>query len=153
MVQIGHLLFGGGMHGLAQVIENTFSKRRKDNKNIFWKLISIAIVYTFCTLAWVFFRADNISDAFFVLTHMFDGLSRGKDYFSNSIGLGYYQCARIGIMILILAVYDALSLKYDVIDIVSKQKIIVRWLLYVLLVMIIFLFANVGNNSFIYFQF
>lgn len=145
----------GGIHGIAQIVENTFIKRQRDikNNNIIWKTISIIVVYVFCTLAWVFFRADNITDAVFVLVHIFDGLSGGKHYFNNSIGLNYYHGVKLGILITILVIYDYLSLKFDVIDMISKQKSLFRWTIYILLVMLVFLFATVNSNSFIYFQF
>lgn len=54
----------------------------------------------------------------------------------------------------VLFVYDLASLKRDVIGAVSRQRGIVRWSVYVLLLVVIALFSYKGiATEFIYFQF
>ena len=56
--------------------------------------------------------------------------------------------------VVILGIYDYISLKQDVIALISRQNFLVRWLIYVLLLVVIALFSNKGiATEFIYFQF
>ncbi len=144
----------GGIHGVAQIIENRIfpdQKTRKDHKAV--KVLRWALVFLFCNLAWVFFRADTFSDAVYVLTHLFTGIGAGKQYLNNSIGLDFFHMGKIGFCLLLLAAYDFASLKTDVIASIGKRPLIVRWGIYLAFAMVLFLFAQVGNHSFIYFQF
>ena len=58
----------GGIHGAAQILENVFMKglhavRTKKVGKFFMTLG----VFIFCSLAWIFFRADTFADAFYVI--------------------------------------------------------------------------------------
>ena len=56
--------------------------------------------------------------------------------------------------VVLLGIYDHAALKCDVITEFSKQKCFIRWPVYVLLLVIIALFAPKGvATEFIYFQF
>ena len=57
-------------------------------------------------------------------------------------------------MIGILGIYDGLSLKYDVIECIGRWKPLLRWPVYLMIVLLILFLAPIGNaSSFIYFQF
>lgn len=144
----------GAIHGVAQVFERLVDKRlsvfRKTHIGAF---LSWIVVFDFCSVAWVFFRANSIKDAIYVLSHMFTGISQGKHYFGNAIGLGYYECAKIALMVAILSLFDFFSLKMDVISCIGHKSVVFRWIIYIAFVMILYLFSHVGNSSFIYFQF
>ena len=144
----------GGIHGAAQIIENMFAKPlRQFRKTKAGHLLLWGTTFVFCSLAWTFFRADTFSDALYVISHALDGVTGGRRYFSNLIGLRSYEYIKIGGLVSILAFYDFMSLKTDVIAWITGKNILLRWTTYTALIFIIFLFANIGNNSFIYFQF
>ena len=68
----------GGLHGLLQVLEQALhlTGRRADGDErhgVKW-WIRVGIVFIAVCLAWVFFRADTLGDAVYLLTHMFDGI-------------------------------------------------------------------------------
>ena len=144
----------GGIHGAAQIVENALSKyfkKIKDNKVGY--ILSVLLTFLFCSFAWIFFRAESCGDAFFIIGHMFDRISEGRHYFSNAIGLGNDPCVRIACMVLLLAVYDYFSLKTDVIEWIGSKHWTFRWLVYSVMVMLLFLFSQIGSHSFLYFQF
>lgn len=145
----------GGIHGGALLLERILYQQIRflNNKKRLYKLLSWTIVFCFCNLAWVFFRAESVKDALFVISNMFNGISKGRQYLSNSIGLGYWKCIKILFTVFLLALYDFYSKKTDVIVWLSKQKSLIRWTIYIMLVMWIFLFAQIGGNNFLYFQF
>lgn len=148
----------GGVHGIAQVIENVLAISQKIKINTFQWIIRVIAVFCFSSLAWVFFRAQSISDAIYVFIHMFDGIALPVKYFAD----GFYE---IGIekkdILLIFTFYlfpllafDYASLRVDVIEWIGNQHKIIRWTIYISIVWIILMLTPVNNKSeFIYFQF
>jgi D-alanyl-lipoteichoic acid acyltransferase DltB (MBOAT superfamily) len=141
----------GALHGIVQVIENHINIQKKSK---FTKFISWMVVFAFCNLAWVFFRADTLKDARSVIFHAIADLKNPSTYFQTSIGLSLINLKKIFVTILVLFVYDCASLKVDVIEWVGKQKIYLRWVLYVALIYLIIMNVPIKNETaFIYFQF
>lgn len=151
----------GGIHGVGQVLQNLlFKKKRKEIKEerrgLKW-WIFVVLTFFFASFAWIFFRAETISDAFYVITHMFQGIGNPAQYVSQiDVYLGMDKLTILGMVISIalLAVYDYVSLKRDVLAWIGKRKTLVRWCIY--LVFIIFLIFNIpvtSGQEFIYFQF
>jgi D-alanyl-lipoteichoic acid acyltransferase DltB (MBOAT superfamily) len=141
----------GAMHGVVQVIENHVKVQRKSKIS---KFISWIVVFAFCNLAWVFFRADTLKDALKVIFYVVSGLKNPSTYLHSSIGLGMGSLIKIFVTIFVLFVYDYASLKVDVIEWVGKQKAYLRWLLYIVLIYLIIFNVQTNNETaFIYFQF
>ena len=132
----------GAVHGIAQVVENALSLRKAGGA------LRIAGTFAFVMLAWVFFRAESLGEAFYVLGHMFGGTEGAK--------LGMNRTAKIAALIplLILFVNECISLKSDVIDFLSRRGFAVRWLAYIALgLMVIFFSPKDIATEFVYFQF
>lgn len=144
----------GGLHGVAQIIEKVIGldelKRSK-----FGKLVSWFMVFIFCNLAWVFFRADSFSDAIFVIYHAFSSLTTISSLVHTNIGLDIRTLIYILIMIMIVAVYDYISLKTDVIELLQNKKKCLRLIIeYLIGMCIVYALVNgTGSNQFVYFQF
>lgn len=144
----------GIIHGLGQIIENILAKPLKIiRSNSFGKIASVAATFIFCSFTWIFFRSENVSDSIYVISHMFDGISSGSNYFNSSIGISLSKGLRLLFFCILLFVYDFASLNKDVIEWISAKPLIIRWAVYIIMTMFLFLFSKVGNNSFIYFQF
>ena len=144
----------GGIHGAAQLLERMIQKSFKFyNRHWLYSIFSWFVVFSFCNIAWVFFRAESLKDAIFVISHMFSGICKWKQYLGNKSGLEYFEYAKMLFVLIILAGYDLVSLQKDVILWLGEQKIVIRWIVYIFLVMWIFLFASVGEKNFLYFQF
>ena len=151
----------GGIHGFAQVVEKFLFKNKKKEKNQkpggmkWW--ISVFLTFVFATFAWIFFRAETIGDAFYVLENMFQGITNPAIYVSQiTTYLGMDKLTLIGMVISVgmLAVFDYYSLTMDVLEKLKEKKLVVRWIVYV--VFILFLIFNIPATSgqeFIYFQF
>lgn len=147
----------GGVHGLAQIIENfIIPKKTGGNKGILW-IIRVLLVFCFCSFAWIFFAANSISDAVYIITHMLEGSSSLVAYLHNgfsSIDLGVKPLFFLVLSIMILVAFDYFSLKSDVIKAISEKKTIVRWVIYtVFLLWMIFNIPTTNATEFIYFQF
>lgn len=139
----------GGLHGFLQIIENKVRKKMNVGK-----IILVIFTFLICSLLWILFRANSFADALYVFSHSLDGIRSPKTYIKSQLGISKGEALLIGISILLLAIYDMASLKVDVIDWISRQKVVLRWSIYFAFsVIIIILFPVVQSTSFIYFQF
>ncbi|MDE6025498.1 MAG: MBOAT family protein [Lachnospiraceae bacterium] len=147
----------GGIHGIAQALESTIiPKKYNKSTGLFW-IIRVMFVFAFCSFAWIFFVSSSIGDALYVISHMFSGIGNISEYLRggfSDIGMARLPFALICIWIFILAIYDLLSLKTDVIEVISDKKKMIRWFVYVCFVLIIVFFSQKGIAAeFVYFQF
>lgn len=141
----------GGIHGLAQILENHLPKAR-DKKG--YKLLAWMFVFAFCSIAWIFFRAPTLSDAVYVLKTLIADLRYPSRFRQSALGIGDPESLYCFFFIIVLAVYDLASLKTDVIKWISAKKAVVRWSVYILLIWIILAFMPpTGTSEFVYFQF
>lgn len=154
MGQTGHLFFGGGMHGIAQVFENLLSIKDK-KKSLLGKVVLWIIVFAFCNLAWVFFRAESISDALYVIGNAFGHLNDLTGYLHTKIGLSKKRLLFSLVTIVIVAIYDYLSLKMDIIqEAAHRNQFVVVCVEYIILAIIgMGIIYGAGANQFVYFQF
>jgi D-alanyl-lipoteichoic acid acyltransferase DltB (MBOAT superfamily) len=64
-------LIWGGLHGMALVASQlVFGHRRKERPVGAMRIAKLLFTFNFVTLAWVFFRAETVSKAFYVLAHL-----------------------------------------------------------------------------------
>lgn len=151
-------LIWGAVHGLLQILETFLYPKQKagtpPRKKHWWQL---PITFGLICLAWIFFRANSIQDALWIFSRLFWDIGRPLNYLKTAViclDLSYPAMAGMALSAVILLIYDILSLKQDVIGLVSKAWAPVRWLVYVLLLTAISLFSYKGiATEFIYMQF
>ncbi len=155
-------IFWGGTHGLALISEIATPIRWEERRGTFCWWSRVIICFTFVMFAWVFFRAQSFDEAAYLFRHMLDGVNHPGGYLFNGfstrygmgLGIDKLELFRIIASVCLLGVYDYVSLKTDVINVLSKQKTIMRWLIYVGIVSIIFAHYSFGRTAaFMYFQF
>lgn len=145
----------GGIHGLFQIIEKMFGIEKK-HKGKLMKLLSWIIVFGFCNFAWIFFRASSMREAMEVIDGIAVGFGNLSTFSYMTIGLTKEKLLFLIALITCLAVFDYQNMKCDVIEKISKQKTIIRWPIYIGIVVItyfIHVVFGVRNVSFVYFQF
>lgn len=150
----GTFVFWGGIHGLAQVVENVFGLNRKRKHG----LIATCIVFIFVTFAWIFFRASSWQEAFHVISYMFSGISLPMTYIRDAlmaVGIDRKECIGIGMSVLLLTIYDFISLERNPFKEFDKFPKVLRWGIYYLMgiILIVYSLQNIGGNQFVYFQF
>lgn len=148
----------GGIHGVLQVAEQALGlvkKGQKPQRGPVWWLRVICVFGLTC-LAWVFFRADSLGDAVYLLTHMHEGLKHPRAYLIQAcldLNIWIGQAFWLAVYILILLAYDYASLKGDVIARISSRGPVLRYLCYFGLVTFIIFNRSITESAFIYFQF
>jgi len=146
----------GTIHGLAQILEKNFLPKKDNLKYSFGWLFRVIVVFIFCAFAWIFFRANTLSDAVYVIAHLFDGISNPIQYLKNGLydmGIPVRDLIMPMFSILLLAAYDFFSLKTDVIAWISKRNAVIRYCFYFGILILIMLLKASGEAVFVYFQF
>ncbi len=159
----------GGIHGLYQVIGDAFKPFRKKiidlckvNTACFsWTLLHTLITFILVTFAWIFFRADTITQA---LEYIHRILTRPTPWVLFNDGLYDLGLDRTEMNILIVSV--VMLLMVDLIRVVKgltldaflfTQNLWFEWSVMICLIVMIFVFGEYGAafdaKQFIYFQF
>ena len=148
----------GALHGFYQVIERALKIGAKIDKSKA-KIALLGIVPTFALVcfAWIFFRANTLDDAFYVIKNMFDGIKQPRTYLAAI--KPYLNITSTGIKILfgellMLLVIDIGNRNGRLIEHLNQRKAWLRWGICVLFVFVVFyLSTKSGNAEFIYAQF
>jgi D-alanyl-lipoteichoic acid acyltransferase DltB (MBOAT superfamily) len=149
----------GALHGLYMVLFNITHKIRSTLARLA-RLEKIPRIHTFfkiiftfilVNIGWVFFRADSLSDAIYILTNSLSGLSfeiKKLGISTGYLGLVYY----LAILGLLIGV-QLLQTRISITKFLSKKPLIIRWGIYIVILLGILFFGQYGDSQFIYFQF
>lgn len=138
----------GGLHGMLQVIESIFFKKKK---------FPVIIIFPIICITWIFFRADSLSDVLYIFQNAFVGITDPVWYlkiFVISMDMPYAQMIWLCIPLIVLIIFDLNSQKKDVITAISQKHILIRWPIYIAFFLFVLLFSQKGvSTEFIYNQF
>ena len=141
-----NFIIWGLLHGLYLIVEITFQPITSKIKINHYVRRFLAIAWTFIlvNIGWVFFRADSISDAVYILTHMF-----------TNIGEVIIGGVLIFVVIFILFIMDLIYTNQKMILYWNRlnKVMLLRWLVYIGLVLELLLFGINKSVEFVYFQF
>ncbi|MCP4522409.1 MAG: MBOAT family protein [Cytophagales bacterium] len=140
-------IFWGFLHALFYLPMVLIKKGEKETssfgfKDVFFILINFAVV----VVAWVFFRAENITQAFDYLNNFIQFSGGGNFFRKTNSYLIMTLSAVLGIMIMLVVEYIAFRKNKSEVSFPS-------WLLIVFLILISFLGVFKDQSDFIYFQF
>lgn len=152
----------GGIHGLGQILEREWMRIfHMDPKKKSW--LRIGVTFLFVMVTWIFFRADTISDAFYVLTHLLEGITNPAAYLTDGYhafqGTGMVKASGVQtliisiVCILVLLAHDYLELTKSIWERIGAFKKPLRYALYFFLLFVILYSRQLGEYEFVYFQF
>ncbi len=119
--------------------------------------LKILTTFSLVCFAWIFFRADTISDAFNIIANLFTGWGRA---FTVRIleNIPFWGPLRFELVVSLISIGILLCVqlmeeRWNIIDRFSEKPAWIRWPAYYFLLLAILLFGNFGAKQFIYFQF
>jgi len=152
----------GGWHGLLLIIERFFResplRAAQVIKSIFSGRLSGPVVFLAVLLGWVFFRANDLTQAGFALSRIVDltswhGLLPAlQEMISHAdITMNKFMLSMVFLLIFVSLERYSRGLPYPKIFNVSSKPL--RWAYYYATIFFIIFFGNTTNVEFIYFQF
>lgn len=114
------------------------------------RALQVATTFILVDIAWIFFRADSMGDAFHVLTHLHVGWATAGDLY---LGLGAYEFWLGVTAVAIMETAHFFQRSVRLRDAIAEMPVFVRWSLYYGCVMGVLFFGKTGAAKFIYFQF
>lgn len=147
----------GGLHGLymaCSVFYKPYQKKLhkacKIEKTIFLKVWQILVTFNLVSLAWVFFRANSLKDAVYIVTNCFYAVKPAQLINGFFLSQGKVSLLASVISISIFLIASIYLTKYKP---VFHSSIIFRWSVYYVLAFSIILLAAKSKGTFIYFGF
>ena len=135
----------GALHGFYIVIENLFKLQVKKKISLLERIVRVLIVFILVDFAWIFFRANNLTEAMYIVKSIAD--------FSGTLFIDYKVFFYGFIGLFILFVNDLIVENYKDSIILNDQlngKVVAY---YAILVCILLSIGVFNGGQFIYFQF
>lgn len=143
----------GLLHGAVQIAERL--AKREERRFKLPNALKVVLTFMFVCFTWIFFRADNISDAFYIVAHLsLDGARAVlNELTTQTMGLDKPELVLLVAATVLLFIFDGIMrYKRNPIRLSYMQK----GLVVVALVVIVVIFGYYGKyqqSQFIYFQF
>jgi len=152
----------GGLHGCYLILSAMTQKIRKkiceaiglDKVPRFHHTLRIIVTFLLVSFAWIFFRANTMSDAFYIISNLLSGWEE----ILNLKDIPLWRTLRFELVIGLTSVgilvgVQLLQRHGDILQMLSRKPAWFRWLVYYFILLSILLSGNFGQKQFIYFQF
>ena len=154
----------GFIHAMLLIINDLWDmlreriqgEKKEQEKTIVTRMIGAAVTFVCVDLAWIFFAAGNLKKAVNIILQPFTSL---KGSLLWDIALNHQEKVVLIAAILILLAVDLMhEMDISVFNVVKKQRLFFRWILYAALIWGVVIFGVYGSTAgldrkFIYFQF
>lgn len=130
-----------------------------DKFQLLHKVIKITITFSLVCFAWVFFRANSLSDAIYILQNMFVGIGdslsiNGLREILSSLSIPKFEFFAVLVCIVFMEFIHLLEREKSLIEYLNGINIYKRWMFYIFTIYSIIIIGVLGNEAqFIYFQF
>jgi D-alanyl-lipoteichoic acid acyltransferase DltB (MBOAT superfamily) len=147
----------GALHGFYVIFALWTFKLRQHISNVLnlsnypaiSKFLQMVITFHLVVFAWIFFRANSISDAFLIIQNLFNFSTPPQIYLD--LGRDYFVVVILSIIFLIFV--DTLQSRIRIRQFVSVKPVWMRWAVYYFVIFAILAFGQFEAQDFIYFQF
>jgi D-alanyl-lipoteichoic acid acyltransferase DltB (MBOAT superfamily) len=119
---------------------------------VFDKALKVFITFHLVCFAWIFFRASSMTDALYIVSHLFVLPDSGQG-FGIPIGSLYELEIAVSAILIMELVHLFQNCGYSVNQFIIQRGIWMRWAAYYGITFSILLFGKFGSTEFIYFQF
>lgn len=153
----------GALHGVYQIIGHITKSVRKKFVDVIGlskipkvhDFIKVIITFVLVDFAWIFFRANSMKDAIYIVKNLFANVEIGNSALNSLFNLGLDKNSFfIGVIsILIMEIIHLIKGKIDIIKNLSQSPMLFRWTCYYAIIFSIIVFGVFEQSQFIYFQF
>ena len=145
----------GGIHALYQIIEECtkgienklYPKMGISQDSLAYRIIKNVTTFSLVTIAWIIFRAKSLTVGIRMIKNMF-GYYNPWSMFGMELfgaGLDYYDFSVLQTCIVVLVAVSYLQEKgISLHTWFQKQHLIIRWFLYILVIVFIWIFGSYG---------
>jgi len=149
----------GALHGIYMIfsavtvqVRSKFAELTRIKKfPLIHSFFQILITFILVCMGWVFFRAKNMADVYYILTHFFRNFT--FNILNLSLGLDIYDLIIAFCSILIMLFVEIIQENTGIRKFLAKKPGWFKWFLYIVIILWILLFGVFANKEFIYFQF
>ena len=154
----------GALHGVYYVLENQLRRLSGYIRLPYEKLGNVLVgwaqtiwVFGLVCFAWIFFRATDLADAWYIVSHLLDGFNRLTSFsaLKNEINRVEFTLPFVG-MILSIVLLESIQWfekRQRLPEFIADRPMWLRWVIYYAFVITIIVFGDFGKSQFIYFQF
>jgi len=168
----------GALHGFYLVASILLAPLRKKTNALIglkegsmaMRIIDLTMIFTLVCLGWIFFRANTVSDAFYIISHLHSGFSAELHAFWDTIklmqisldmrgasgasmGMNVWELFMAISSIIFICLAENILSRPQVQLRFKSLPIWVKWSIYWLLIYSIIFFRSFNQSEFIYFQF
>jgi alginate O-acetyltransferase complex protein AlgI len=148
-----YLIFGLWTRGVREGLARA---TRLDRHQTLRRALGLVWVFVLVCFAWIFFRAESLDQALFIVKHLFIGWQATPAYITSTLTRMGISTLDVVILLLSIGFLEAVQLWQSVEDerrLFARSRAPVRWLIGYGLVFALLLVGVFSNNQFIYFQF
>jgi alginate O-acetyltransferase complex protein AlgI len=143
---------------LAPLRERALALVRVTRNGRLHRALQTLTTFVLVTIGWVFFRADSLADAFYIVPRMFVPSAAFLGHLGSfEIGLGKPEVILTAAAALVVFVVDYVSSRVDLPGLVYRQPVVIRWAFYQVSTLIILVLGSYGPSlksaDFVYFKF
>lgn len=148
----------GGINGFYLVFAIWTSKLRDkfyevtrlEKLPLLKKFIKVVITFNLISFSWIFFRANRLKDALYIIKNLFNGVRLFPKFGYMEYKFDFY----LGIILIsFLIIIELLQRTTKIGTMLEKKPAIVRWSVYAAGIVFILLLGVSNSSQFIYFQF
>ncbi|MBD3386585.1 MBOAT family protein [candidate division KSB1 bacterium] len=147
----------GGLHGMYLTLSIWTGKFRikfirsthLDKHPAWLKLIQVVTTFHLVLFGWIFFRANNLFDALYIIKNIFADLS----WHQYTVGLNQTEFVIAVLSILFMECIHMMQRHRRMRQFLNNKPKTLRWSVYLILLLSIIMFGVFTKQEFIYFQF
>lgn len=157
----------GALHGFYLVFAIVTAKQRNalaskvglTQRPQLYKWVQVLTVFFLVCFSWIFFRANNIADAFYIIGQSASVLTNPSQLlaldWSHAVFMdqGFKIFAVSILAILLMETVHLIQRNGSVSQLIMQRPAWVRWSVYYMAIIAVLLFGQFGHQEFIYFQF
>jgi D-alanyl-lipoteichoic acid acyltransferase DltB (MBOAT superfamily) len=141
----------GALHGIYQVVGTSFKNimPRVSYPNLSFG-VNVLITFLIVCFAWIFFRANNVSEAFYIVHKIFDFST-----YSGLVNLFHFK-VDLFFSLLFLSILLVIEVMMERGTLVNRLRAFskpLKWTLLILILAVIMVFGKWDEVNFLYFQF